>query len=140
MEGAQAALLPPGIHWATLDEIEERFATNDVRRRLFNGFKNVVEALRQANCQRLYLDGSFVSAKEHPADFDGCWEPQYVIGALLDPVLLDFSNKRAAQKAKFGGEMFIATDTMQSGKTFLEFYQVDKDTGNPKGIVGIRLA
>ena len=48
----------------------------------------------------MYLDGSFVTAKEFPSDFDGCWDPDGVDGAKLDPVLLVYDNLRAAQKAK----------------------------------------
>ena len=61
-------------------------------------------------------------------------------GALLDPVLLTFANQRAAQKATFGGELFPAdavADTV--GTRFVDFFQVDKATGNVKGIVAINL-
>jgi hypothetical protein len=46
-----------------------------------------------------------------PNDFDACWAMAGVDFDLLDrldPVLLDWSNRRAAQKAKFGDELFIA--------------------------------
>jgi hypothetical protein len=59
---------------------------------------------------------------------------------LLDPVLLDFSDRRAAQKAKFGGELFPAQLAAEpGGATFLEFFQHDRVTGEPKGIVAIDL-
>ena len=56
----------------------------------------------------------------------------------LDPVFLDFSNLRAAQKARFQGEFFPA-DIPEglSGRMFLEFFQRDKETGEPKGIVAL---
>jgi hypothetical protein len=54
---------------------------------------------------------------------------------LLDPVLLSFAHGRAAQKAKYLGEFFPARLTEGSGLTFLEFFQVDKDTGRAKGII-----
>lgn len=59
---------------------------------------------------------------------------------MLDPVLLTFANGRAEQKAKYGGEMFVA-DAIAAlpGRRFLEFFQTDKDTGLPKGIIGIDL-
>ena len=43
-----------------------------------------------AGCRRAYVDGSFVTAKEVPGDFDGCWEAEDVDPDALDPVLLDF--------------------------------------------------
>jgi hypothetical protein len=59
---------------------------------------------------------------------------------LLDPVLLDFSDGRAAQKARYGGELFPAElPEKDSGRTFLEFFQTDRETGKPKGIIVLDL-
>ena len=132
-------VLPPGIHWATLAEVNARFAQTAHRAWLFEGVLAVTTALRLANCARMYLDGSFVTEKAHPNDFDGCWDPVHVVGSLLDPVLLDFSDKRAAQKKKYRGEMFIANDLNMGLGTFLDFFQLEKITGASKGIVGIDL-
>jgi hypothetical protein len=47
---------------------------------------------------------------------------------------------RAAQKAKYLGELFPAQmGEGGSGLTFLELFQVDKETGKPKGIVALDL-
>src|SRR5947207_1346137 len=88
-------ILPPGVHWATLEEIEARFACTPHRTWLFEGVMQVAGALRRANCSRMFLDGSFVTEKIHPSDFDGCWDPTGVSAGLLDAVLLDFQNGRA---------------------------------------------
>jgi hypothetical protein len=120
-------------------EIEARFATSDHRVWLFHGIAQVVEALRWAGCRMMYLNGSYITAKDHPADFDGCWEPGGVDGSKLDPVLLDFTNGRAAQKQKYRGEMFICSLANGAVGTFLEFIQVEKHTGATKGIVAVRL-
>ena len=92
--GAPFLVLPPGIHWATLNEIETRFIATARRRWLFKGLVNAVDELRNAGCRRLFLDGSFVTAKEKPNDYDGCWDPSGVVAAKFDPVLLDFSDGR----------------------------------------------
>lgn len=136
---APYAILPPGIHWATLEEIEVRFATSERRVWLFEGFVKVVDALQHAGCRRLYLDGSFVTGKDSPNDYDGCWDPIGVIGSRLDPVLLDFTNGRAAQKHKYRGEMFVVTQAGSPGETFLDFFQTERHTGGRKGIVGLQL-
>jgi hypothetical protein len=132
--------LPPGIHWATWGEVQTRFASTGRRRALLRGLKNALVNLKRAGVQTVYLDGSFVTVKTTPGDFDACWDPAGADGALIDPVLLDFTNKRAAQKAKYSGELFPA-DTVAdtAGSTFLAFFQRDKDTGTPKGIIGIDL-
>lgn len=134
------AVLPPGIHDATLDEVEARFATTPHRKRLFDGFVRMTQALAFAGCSYVYLDGSFVTAKPHPDDYDGCWEHAGVDPAMLDPVLLNFENKRAAQKEKYLGEMFIAGMPNGPGAPFLDFFQVEKWSGLAKGILRIPLA
>lgn len=87
-----------------------------------------------------YVDGSFVTGKEVPNDFDVCWDPNGVDLGMMDPVLLDFDNARANQKAKYGGEFFPSTvPADRAGRAFLEFFQTDKSTGRAKGIIGIDL-
>ncbi|MFM9969903.1 MAG: DUF6932 family protein, partial [Burkholderiales bacterium] len=127
------------IHEATWREVEERFGFTNRRRFLLVGLKDALASLRKAGCRRAYVDGSFVTAKIEPGDFDACWEADGVDPDILDPVLLEFSNRRAAQKEKFGGEMFVANSAAApSGIRFLDFFQCDKD-GNPKGIVSLKL-
>jgi hypothetical protein len=135
--------LPKGIHWSTLAEIEVRYALNDHRRRLMGGLRNGLLALVAAGCRKVYVDGSFVTNKEFPGDYDICWEVTGVRASELDRVFLDFTNKRAAQKAKFLGEFFPAyakAELKSPYRTFLEFFQSDKDTGDAKGIVGINFS
>jgi len=78
------------------------------------------------------------SRQRHTAN--GCWEHAGVDPAMLDPVLLNFDNKRAAQKAKYLGEMFIAGMPNGQGCPFLDFFQVEKSSGQAKGILSISLA
>jgi hypothetical protein len=137
--GLPFRVLPPGVHWAALSEIKSRFGQSLHRAQLFEGVLAVAQALRQANCGRMYLDGSFVTEKIEPNDFDGCWDPANVIGSLLDPVLLDFTNGRAAQKLKYRGEMFVAGSLNAGTETFLDFFQREKLTGMAKGIIGLDL-
>lgn len=132
--------LPSGIHPATWDEIVERYATTERRGQLMDGLRAAIESLHAAGCSRVYLDGSFVTDKEAPGDFEACWEAGSVDPALLDAVLLEFSDRRAAQKAKFGGELFPAQFVAEpGGTTFLEFFQRDGLTHQSKGIVAIDL-
>ncbi|MFN0169130.1 MAG: DUF6932 family protein [Bryobacteraceae bacterium] len=132
--------LPRGVHFATWPEIEERLGFNPRRQRLLEGFRQACGQLRKAGCRLVYLDGSFVTRKEHPADFDVCWDIRNVDENKLDPVFLDFSQGRAAQKRRFLGEFFPAQlPEGASGKAFLEFFQVNKLTGDGQGILAIRL-
>ena len=131
--------LPPGIHEATWREVSERFGTNPHRRTLLDGLLQALHSLRQAGCLKIYLNGSFVTDKEHPGDFDVAWETANVNPRMLDRRLLDFSNRRQAQKQAFGGELFPADwEADEHGQTFLEFFQTDQEA-IPKGIVVIDL-
>jgi hypothetical protein len=134
-------LLPPGIHMAEWDEIWAAFATSAKRQRLLSGFLRAIQSLKAAGCKMVYLDGSFVTAKENPGDFDGCWDMNGVNPRLIDPVLLKFEAKRLAQKIKFGGELFPAAWIADNNTmlTFLEFFQIEKETGTAKGIIAIDL-
>lgn len=140
--------LPPGIHDATWPEVVARFGHAPHWLTLLAGLKAALDALRAAGCQRVYLDGSFVTEKERvaqapPGDFDACWEVAGVdlpLLAQLAPVVFDLRPGRRAQKALFGGELFPAESAADGeGTAFLDYFQQDKRTGDPKGIVAIDL-
>lgn len=137
--GAPFDVLPPGIHAANLTEVEECFGYNQRRRILFNGLIRAATNLRDANCSLIYLDGSFVTAKPYPGDYDACWDPNGVDTNLLDPVLLDFENRRQAQKDKFEGEFLPLFVVDGSNQTFVDFFQTEKFTGGRKGILSIAI-
>lgn len=138
--GSAWTVLPPGTHSATLQEVAAAFATNVWRRALFDGLLLASSKLRLAGCPTIYLDGSYVTGKPRPSDFDACWDPTGVDPAKLDPVFLRFDNGRAAQKAAFQGEFFPSSMMCADvGQTFVDFFQLDRFTGQQKGIVSIAL-
>lgn len=78
------------------------------------------------------------SPPKKPGDFDACWEASGVDASRLDSALLTFANRRAAQKSKFGGELFPAESAAApDGTRLLEYFQRDSRTGEAKGIVAI---
>jgi len=134
--------LPRGIHHASWEEFAAAFGKGPHRSRLLAGLYRAAQVLKAAGGSTLYIDGSFVSTKEHPGDFDACWEPAGVVASKLDPVLLDFANGRLAQKVKYGGELFPSSARAESQpphRTFLEYFQRDQHTGKSKGIIAIDL-
>ena len=137
--GGPFKVLPTGEHEATLGEIESVFAINEHRKKLFNGFKAAIAVFKLAGCKTIFLDGSFVTDKEKPEDYDTCWSSYGVDLNKLDPVFFNFDNKRFFQKQKYFGE-FFPTDYIADGfNTFQEYFQKDKYTGKPKGIICIKL-
>ena len=136
----ESGCLPAGIHHADWAEIVQRFGHNVQRQWLLQGLRRALGALRAAGCVEAHLDGSFVTAKETPGDYDLCWSMRGVDPARLDPVLMKFDDGRRAMKAKYLGDLFPAEfSEAGSGRLFVEFFQIDKDTGATKGIVMIDL-
>lgn len=131
--------LPPGEHLADWVGIVERFGTTPWRRQRLEGPARALRDLRAAGCKRAYIDGSFITTKEHPGDFDACWDIDGVDFDVIDEVLLTFDAGRGTQKAKYRGELFPAdAAAVPLGTLFRDFFQRDRD-GNPKSIIVIDL-
>ena len=136
----EAGLLPPGVHWSDWGEFTDRFGKNPQRRSLMAGLSSALQDLKDAGCRTVYINGSFVTRKKSPDDYDACWEESGVDPLALDPILLVFDAGRATQKAKYKGELFPVTSVANSsGFSFLEFFQTSKDDGRRKGIIAIDL-
>jgi hypothetical protein len=132
--------LPAGIHVTTWSEVETTFGNSPKRKKLLEGLKRACLALRVAGVTRLYLDGSFVTAKRNPGDWDACYSGVGVDSSKMDSVLLDFTNERAAQKVKYLGEAFVAEMSANTlGQPYLDFFQTERNTGRKKGIVCVDL-
>ncbi len=125
--------LPEGEHAASWDELVDRFGWTARRRQLLDGLAEAID-LAAAGCTRIWLNGSFVTAKDEPADFDACWDPDGVDLDALDPIFFDFHAGRANQKARFGGEWFPNVVESDSGLVFVDFFKNERDGGH-KGIV-----
>lgn len=137
--GGPWKVLPPGVHDAKLDDIEARFAISDHRKLLFAGLKRGIDNLSGAGCREILVNGSFVTEKPIPKDYDVCWHPDGVDLAKLDPVFLDFSDNRRRQKSSYYGEYFPSSFLADSTSSFKDFFQVDRDTGKAKGIIRVLL-
>jgi hypothetical protein len=134
-----AGVLPPGIHEATWDEIVGRFGHSEHRLDLLAGLRFALEDLRAAGCRWAYLDGSFVTDKDVPNDYDLCWEMAGVNDTLLTASLRDVRPPRAAQQARYRGDILPNVVEGSSGAPFVDFFQRDKATGGAKGIIAINL-
>jgi len=126
--------LEPGIYELTWEEFITIYGYNKHRKKLILGIEKAISELKDVGCKTLYLDGSFVSKKTDPKDFDACWDPSGMDFAKLAnhyPILMEFLPNTAKQKATYGGELFPSTK-------FLAFFQKDRD-GFPKGIIKLSL-
>jgi hypothetical protein len=128
--------LPAGVHaWAWVDFLAA-FAWNPRRALLASGLYRALQDLKAAGCRAAVVDGSYVTAKELPGDYDMAFDPTGVDGAQVDSVLLRHADGRKAMKAKYFGDIFpwgsIACTT--TGMIYQEFFQKDRD-GRAKGVV-----
>jgi hypothetical protein len=135
--------LPPGVHFCEWEEFQERFGINLTRQRMINGLELAMTQLKAAGCTKIYIDGSFVTNKLKPGDFDACWEDSGVDIDYLEsiaPTLCNFALQRAEQKSKYKGEIFPANyPANDSGSAYIDFFQFDTRTNTRKGIIAIDL-
>jgi hypothetical protein len=135
--------LPLGIHLVEWEEFNERFNYNPTRLRLMKGLKLAMTHLKAANCKIIYVDGSFITNKEKPGDFDACWEENGVDVNelnLLAPTLYNFALRRVEQKTKYKGEIFPANYPANDYATpYIDFFQFDTRRNICKGIIAIDL-
>lgn len=126
--------LPAGIYKSTLKELRKRYAYNALRMRLFQGLEALVYELRASNCATLYVDGSYITNKAEPEDYDAVWELAGV-NNTIDSTLRDGTIEQI--KRKYFGDVFCRMPEI-FGRDHLEFFQTDR-TGIAKGIIKIDL-
>ena len=136
--GPKTGYLPPSIHDARWCDVVDHFGGNSRRERLLVALLTAFRNLAAAGSRELLLDGSFVTAKALPGDYDATWETAGVNLNRLDPVLLDLAHPRAAMKAKYLGDLFPASVQAAPGVLFRDFFLTDRN-GVEKGVVLIDL-
>ena len=134
--------LPVGIHPASFDEIQVRFGTNSPRRKWLveRLLEIIVTAQATGKLRRMFLWGSFVTAKEEPNDLDvllimsADFESSEVSGEA--ELLFDYLKA----KMRFTADVFWARASMPSEilQSWLETYQITKDFYE-RGIIEVRL-
>lgn len=135
--------LPPGLHQADWQEFTAqftaRFAYNNVRIKQANGLLEAIKLLKQAGCHTVYVDGSYVTDKQFPGDFDACWELDGVKLELLDPVFLRYEFGARAMTSRFGGQLFpLFSASLIASTDYLSFFSTDRQN-RPKGVIVIDL-
>lgn len=135
--------LPPGVHFCEWEEFQEKFGTNLTRRRMIDGLELAMTQLKLAGCPTIFIDGSFVTSKQRPGDFDACWEDNGVDINYLEsiaPTLFNFALRRAEQKTKYKGEIFPSNYPANDySTTYIDFFQFDTRTNTRKGIIAVDL-
>ena len=126
-----SGFLPPGIHSATLAEIEARFGReSELRRVQMESVRWMVDLAIRAGVQRIVLNGSFVTDIMEPNDVD-C--------VLL--FLPGHRRERAAVKELRGGLPFLEMKLVGQ-EDFDGYVNVTFGTdrvGVPKGMIEVQL-
>ncbi len=122
--------LPPGIHPATLSEIEARFGLeSELRRVQMESLRWMVDLAWKAGAQRIIVNGSFVTHKDEPNDVDCV--------LLIDD---NYPHDLAANEALLEGLPFLTIELANS-KQFVEFtrefFGTDR-SGVPKGLIEVQ--
>lgn len=135
--------LSHGVHSADFSTVMLVFGWNAVRRALINAMTGAFRELHTLGCGRVWLDGSFVTDKPEPGDYDAIYEHSGMDVRMLRaalPELFDAAPGRPAMKRRFGGDLFPNVREGDSGMMFVDFFQLDKARpGAHKGILTIDL-
>ncbi len=129
--------LPPGIHDATIEEVQQRYSYNKKRVTLFTALLEVVEILRGCACPEIHLDGSFITAKEQPGDYDLCYEST---GITPTQEFYEFLKNRETRKERYMGDIFARMPQPPYYFDHVQHWQTDsREDDIAKGIIRIRL-
>ena len=129
--------LPQGVHRAGLTAIKRRFGVSSrIRKELFKNMLSLVQLLRKhkGNVKKFLLNGSFVTSKESPEDFD-C--------ILIVRPGFDFDSPEARQlrqsKELFNAHILAAMeeDAIEC-RRLINFFGHDRD-GRSKGLLEVIL-
>ncbi len=131
--------LPPGVHGTTLEEVRRRFGRgNRARIELMAGLAAVAARAMRAGALRLYLNGSFVTSKKEPVD----WDAVLVVPVGFNSASEDGSAlaDRESIKAEHGGDLFVLyeDDAQAIDHLVSEVFSHDRQM-RPKGILLIQL-
>jgi hypothetical protein len=131
--------LPPGIHDATLEEIRRRFATNRRRKEVFRGLEFAVSELDNRGVTDIWIDGSFVTAKERPRDVDMIFLRPFDYGPTWGILYIaERENFKLSHRVDLLPENSIGPDAVTGLPIpIIDFFQQDRN-GQPKGLIRLR--
>ena len=125
----ESGCLPPGVHRATLAEIETLFGTqSEIRRVQMESVRWMVELALRAGVQRIVLNGSFATDIMEPNDVDCVL--LFIPGQRRD---------RATTKELRSGLPFLdiaLVDQKEFDRLVGQFFAADR-LGAPKGMVEV---
>jgi hypothetical protein len=120
--------LPAGEHLCSYAEVENKFVSNDQRKKVWNDFMRLYDRFTSLglNPKSMLIDGSFVTGRQQPGDVDfGALIPPRItkeaLGKVTDPhdkaAVNMFSNSSSSLNQEmirnlFGAHMLVAPNEM----------------------------
>jgi hypothetical protein len=121
------------------DDFHAFFSFSPRRKKLLERLKTVIDILQNVGCSAIYIDGSFVTNKVEPNDWDACYMCSLDNRKKLEQKFPLYNRK--LQKLLYSGDLFYAYDFADEKDTaYLGYFQKIKGR-NPKkkGIIKINL-
>lgn len=134
-------LLPPGLFLAEVDEIEERFGRSTPRRKeLFERLMMFIELAQHCRAVRMFVNGSFVTAKPEPGDVDVViWLDERVYELLLENGDHKCLHLEQMFKTREPGEAFPVFEEL-TWNEWIDFFSLLREHPNKsKGLVEVKL-
>jgi len=133
--------LPPGVHPATLDEVQQRFgAVGGQRGTCTRRLSHVYNlAQRTGHVQRFIIFGSYVTAKSDPNDVDVVLVMDDAFRLEDCPIEARGLFDHALAQARYGASIFWMRPGMLIGvgiEEFIAYWEVKRD-GSTCGIVEV---
>ncbi len=129
-------LLPPGIHEASMAEVEKRFGVGPKRSYLVENLKLVAQELTQWGISELYLGGSFTADKVSPGDVDG-----YVVASVRSEIFQKVIERQEVWKVQYQVDIGLAAEDIEGDLAFWEhwFGHTKGDPPRDRGVVKLAL-
>ncbi|HWZ76949.1 MAG TPA: hypothetical protein VNX87_10450 [Candidatus Sulfotelmatobacter sp.] len=132
--------LPDGEHVATWDEIVRRFGGNERRKSFCDRLIRFLQQAKSCGFLKVYLFGSFISAKEDPGDVDLLWvhkrDLDYDRLSRECHELVEY----ALIKARERWDMFCCSDDPMVISIMMTVWRKDKAPGRkPRGVIILEL-
>ena len=99
---------------------------NSHRKGLLKDLREALVSFGRGGCKSVSIDGSFVTKKDNPNDYDATWDNEGVNYDFIDPVPVNFKDGNDAMKRKYGGEFYPDTLLSKKGISLLDFFQIDR--------------
>jgi len=132
--------LPEGDHLATWDDVIERFSGTDRRRAFCGRLRAILLRAKRCGFLRVYVFGSFVSAKDEPGDVDLLWV--YEEGLNIDSLDRDCRDllNYETMKQREGWDMFCCSNNGFVINYLTEAWRKSRPPeSRPRGVIIIEL-